>query len=54
MNTLLTLLGYAFVWGLLVAVFYVWNELRVYRRGGDVWNWTIKLDKFLKLFKSKE
>jgi hypothetical protein len=27
---------------------YVFGELECYKRGGDVWDWTIKLAQFLK------
>jgi hypothetical protein len=39
MTALLLIGGYA----LLLAWFHVWNELRIYRRGGDVYEWTRRL-----------
>lgn len=32
---------------LLMVFVYVYGELQSYKRGGDVWDWTVKLAKFL-------
>jgi hypothetical protein len=33
---------------MLLGIVYVFGELEHYKRGGDVWDWTIKLAHFLK------